>query len=98
MKNKIKLISFIISFVYVFIGTIVVMVGFPKYEIMGFDYNHPLWNPLVALTYPVNILLFGLVMVDNSISSIIILQTIVLCLFWFILYKILMRIYKRKQW
>ena len=94
MKNKIKIISFIISLIYVLLGTIVVMVGFPKYEIMGFDHNHPLWSPLVIITIPANIFLFGLVMVDNSILSIIILQTIVFCLFWFILYKILMRIYK----
>jgi len=93
-SNKIKLISFVVSLVYVFIGTIVVMVSFPKYEIMGFDHNHTLWTPLVIITFPVNVLLFGLVMVDNSISSIIILQTIVLCLFWFVLYKILKRMYK----
>ncbi len=94
MKNKIKLISLIISLVYVFIGTIVVMVGFPKYQIMGFDYNHFLWQPLVVITYPVNILLFGLVMVDNSIPSIIILQTIVLGVCWFTLYKILRKFNK----
>lgn len=97
MKNKIKLTSFIISLLYVFIGTVVVIVGFPKYEMLGFDHNHPLWRPLFTITYPVNIFLFGLVMVDNSILSIIILQTIVFCLFWFILHKILMRIYRHKQ-
>ena len=73
------------------LGTIVVMVSFPKYEILGFDYNHPLWTPLVVITFPVNVLLFGLVMVDNSIMSIAILQAIVLCVFWFVLYKILIR-------
>jgi len=75
----------------VLLGTIVVMVSFPKYEILGFDYNHPLWTPLVVITFPVNVLLFGLVMVDNSIMSIAILQAIVLCVFWFVLYKILIR-------
>ena len=88
MKNKIKLISFIISLVYVFLGTIVVMVSFPKYEMLGFNYDHSLWIPLVIITFPVNILLFGLAMVDNSIPSIIILQTIVLFVCWFTLYKI----------
>ena len=73
------------------LGTIVVMVSFPKYEMMGFDYNHPLWTPLMVITFPVNVLSFGLVMVDNSIMSIVILQTIVLCVFWFVLYKILIR-------
>jgi len=75
----------------VLIGTIVVMVSFPKYEMMGFDYRHPLWTALVVITFPVNVLLFGLVMVDNSIVSIVILQTIVLFVFWFVLYKILIR-------
>jgi len=75
----------------VLLGTIVVMVSFPKYEMMGFDYNHPLWTPLMVITFPVNVLSFGLVMVDNSIMSIVILQTIVLCVFWFVLYKILIR-------
>jgi len=79
----------------VLIGTIVVMVSFPKYEMMGFDYNHPLWTPLMVITFPVNVLLFGLVMVHNSIMSIVILQTIVLCVFWFVLYKILIRKSKR---
>ncbi len=85
----IKLKSFIISFLYVLIGTVVVMVVFPKYEMLGFDHNHPLWTPLMVITYPANILLFGLVVVDDSILSIIMLQTIVLCIFWFILYLIL---------
>lgn len=89
--NKTRFISFIISTIYVLLGTIVVMVSFPKYEMMGFDYNHPLWTPLMVITFPVNVLSFGLVMVDNSIMSIVILQTIVLCVFWFVLYKILIR-------
>lgn len=93
--NRTRFISFIISIIYVLIGTIVVMVSFPKYEMMGFDYNHPLWTPLMVITFPVNVLLFGLVMVHNSIMSIVILQTIVLCVFWFVLYKILIRKSKR---
>ena len=89
--------SFILSFIYVFVGTIVVMVSFPKYEIMGFNYEHILWTPLVIITFPINGLLFGLVMVDNSILSIVILQTIVFCFFWFVLYKISIKLstYKR---
>ncbi len=76
MKNR-KLIirSFIISFIYVLLGTITVVVSFPKYQIFGFDYNHPLWLPLVIITLPVNILLFGLVMVEFSIFYILILNT-----------------------
>ena len=93
MKNR-KLIirSFIISFIYVLLGTITVVVSFPKYHIFGFDYNHPLWLPLVIITLPVNILLFGLVMVEFSIFYILILQGIILLLCWTVIYFILKNI------
>lgn len=93
MKNR-KLIirSFIISFIYVLLGTITVVVSFPKYQIFGFDYNHPLWLPLVIITLPVNILLFGLVMVEFSIFYILILQGIILLLCWTVIYFILKNI------
>lgn len=93
MKNR-KLIirSFIISFIYVLLGTITVVVSFPKYQIFGFDYNHPLWLPLVIITLPVNILLFGLVMVEFSIFYILILQGIILLLCWTLIYFILKNI------
>jgi hypothetical protein len=83
------------SFLYVFIGTITVMVIFPKYSIMGFDYNSFLWGPMAIFTLPVNCLLFGLVIVDNSILSILLLQTPVFLLTWFLLYKILRTNYPR---
>ena len=93
MKNR-KLIirSFIISFIYVLLGTITVVVSFPKYQIFGFDYNHPLWLQLVIITLPVNILLFGLVMVEFSIFYILILQGIILLLCWTVIYFILKNI------
>lgn len=91
MKKNI-ITSFLISFFYVLLGTIVVVVSFPKYQIFGFDYNHPLWLPLVIITLPVNILLFGLVMVDFSIFYILILQGIILLLCWIVIYFILKNI------
>ncbi len=89
MKNRTLAISFIISLFYVLIGTITVIVSFPDYSIMGFDYNSFLWIPLVILTLPVNILLFGLVIVDNSFLSILILQSVMFLITWFLFYKIL---------
>ncbi len=88
MKKNI-ITSFLISFFYVLLGTIVVFVSFPEYQIFGFDYNHPLWLPLVIITLPVNILLFGLVMVEFSIFYILILQGIILLLCWTLIYFIL---------
>ena len=90
MKKNI-ITSFLISFFYVLLGTIVVVVSFPEYQILGFNHEHPLWLPLVIFTLPVNILLFGLVMVEFSIFYILILQGIILLcltLIYFILKNI----------
>ena len=54
----------------------------PKFQTFGFSHEHPLWLPLVIFTLPVNILLFGLAMVDLSFSLIFILQTIVFLICW----------------
>ena len=97
MKNKKLIISFIISFLYVLMGTITVMVSFPDYAILGFNYDSFLWIPLVILTLPVNILLFGLVIVDTSFLSIFILQSIVFFLAWFVFYKIISWIKNKKK-
>ena len=85
------------SLIYVLLGTLVVLVSFPEYSLFGFDYNSTLWTPLVIITYPVNILLFGLVMVDVSFLSIFILQTIVFLILWFILYKLVLYYFKIKN-
>lgn len=78
-------------------GTITVMVSFPDYAILGFNYDSFLWIPLVILTLPVNILLFGLVIVDTSFLSIFILQSIVFFLAWFVFYKIISCIRNKKN-
>lgn len=96
MKNKNFFKALIISFFYVLLGTIAVMVSFPDYSILGFGYNNPLWLPLVILTIPVNILLFGLVMVDISFIAIFILQSIVFLITWLVVYKLLNFMNKRK--
>ena len=78
MKNKkLLLLSFGISLIYVLLGTMVMLVSFPTFHTFGFSHEHPLWLPL-----PVNILLFGLAIVDLSFSSIFILQTIVFLICW----------------
>lgn len=91
MKKNI-ITSFLISFFYVLLGTIVVVVSFSEYQILGFNHEHPLWLPLVIFTLPVNILLFGLVMVEFSIFYILILQGIILLLCWTLIYFILKNI------
>ena len=86
MKKNI-ITSFLISFFYVLLGTIVVVVSFPEYKILGF--KHPLWLPLVIFTLPANILLFGLMMIEGNFVWIIGLQMLVLLLCWVIVYFIL---------
>jgi len=85
------------SLIYIALGTIAVVVSFPKYSILGFDYNSPLWMPLVIITYPVNITLFGFAMFDNSIFSILIFQIIVFLILWFVLYKLVAYYYNIKN-
>lgn len=97
MKKKIIVYSFVISLIYVSLGTIVGVVSYPDYAILGFDYNSPLWIPLVIITLPVNILLFGLLVVSNSIESILILQSIVFLICWFSLYKLILYYFKIKN-
>lgn len=96
-RNKILFGTMLFSLIYVLLGTLAVLVSFPEYALFGFDYNSILWTPLVIITYPVNILLFGLVMVDVSFLSIFILQTIVFLILWFILYKLVLYYFKIKN-
>ena len=96
-RNKILFGTMLFSLIYVLLGTLVVLVSFPEYSLFGFDYNSTLWTPLVIITYPVNTLLFGLVMVDVFFLSIFILQTIVFLILWFILYKLVLYYFKIKN-
>ncbi len=93
MSDKINikkiLISFFISLIYVLLGTVVAMASLPKYFIFGFGYDHPLWLTLVIVTFPSNFILFGLLIVSDSIFSILILQTIILFIIWFLVYKMI---------
>lgn len=93
-RSKFLLISFLISFSHVFLATIVAMVAFPKYELFGFDHNHHLWPYLSMLTLLANIFLIGMFMVDNSFSAVLIIQSITLIIYWFIIHQIIKTIFK----
>ena len=96
MRNKkLVLISFILSLLYVLLGTIVALVSFPKNEFWGFSYEHPLWLPLAIITLPANLPLFGLLMVDNSISLVSILLILIFLFCWLIIYFIIKNITKK---
>jgi hypothetical protein len=96
VKFKIKLTSLIVSFLYVSLGTLTAMVSYPNYEFLGFNYDSYIWLPLAIVTLPVNFLLFILIMVDNSISSILLLQIPIFFICWWMFYKLFKLIFKIK--
>lgn len=97
MRN-IKVISFIISFIYVILGAIFTLSSFPKYQnIFGINSNTFLWECIIDFTLPVNLPLFGLLVVEDSVFYILVLQTIVFLICWLLLYyfiKIIIKILK----
>ncbi|WOC50902.1 hypothetical protein BPO_0255 [Bergeyella porcorum] len=97
MKN-IKIISFIISFVYVSLGTIVTLSSLPKYQsIFGINSNTLLWEFMIDITLPINLPLYGLLVVEGSIFYILVLQTIVFFICWILAYYFIKMIYKLIQ-
>jgi hypothetical protein len=94
MKRRKVIVSFVVSFIYVLLGTIVVMVSFPKYEILGFNSNHPFWLPVVIITLPANVFLFGLVIVEDSFAIILVLQIIVFLLLWLVCYNFFKKVWR----
>ncbi|WP_295129044.1 hypothetical protein [uncultured Chitinophaga sp.] len=89
MRKNSKRISFFFSLLYVLLGTLVVLVSIPRYELLGFDHNHPLWLPALIITLPANLPLFMLAWVGLSWLSILILQNVVFLAIWWVCYAAL---------
>jgi hypothetical protein len=93
-KAKIKLLikSFIISLGYVGLGTLSVLSIYPSSPLYGS------WVlPTQLLTLPVSIWSFGIVFEDaDAFVSVLVVQSIVLLLFWYFLFRWLTRRYKNK--
>jgi len=90
--KKILTQSFIISFIYVLLGTVTVMSAYPKYQMLGFGYNQFLWFPMFIITLPVNFLLFVCMYSSTSVWCIIIPQVLMLVICWILLYVLLKKI------
>ena len=90
--KKILTQSFIISFIYVLLGTVTVMSAYPKYQMLGFGYNHFLWFPMFIITLPVNFLLFVCMYSSASVWCIIIPQVLMLMICWILIYVLLKKI------
>jgi tryptophan-rich sensory protein len=89
-----KTISFIISFFWIVLGTLMQISAYPRYNFLNFDYNSFVFNLLYFITLPFNILVFGLLFTEkfeNIYLVVIILQTIKIFLYWWIIYRILER-------
>jgi hypothetical protein len=92
VKNKAIKNSFIIAFLYVGLGTITVLSVYP---------NSPLYGDWIyiglLLTLPVSIISFALMFADsNGYFFVLIIQTLTFLLFWFVLYRYLLKRYKRQ--
>jgi len=89
--SKAKIISLIISFLWVGFGTIIQISTFPDYNYWGFEYGSPFYNFLWWITFPFNVLLFGLLYADtlnNIYIFVILLQFIKILIYWWIIYKV----------
>lgn len=92
IKVNILIKSFIVSFLYVSLGTVAILSGYPSSPLYGG------WVlPTMLLTFPVSIWSFGIVFSDSSAFwSVIIVESIVCLLFWLILFKWMNRRLKKK--
>jgi len=84
-NNNVVKRAFIISFLYVFIGTISVLSVYPEAPLYG-DWV------IVALllTLPVAFISLGVMYMDASAFGLVILiQLIVFCVLWYVLYRVL---------
>jgi hypothetical protein len=90
-KTKIKLITFIISFLWIGLGTLIHISPYPDYNLLGFDYNSLIFNILYWTTFPFNII-FSFLIFTERLSEIYVavtlLQLIKILIYWLIFYKI----------
>jgi hypothetical protein len=88
--TKMKIICLTISFLWIGVGTFIQISAYPTYNYLGFDYDSFIYTFLYLITLPCNILLFGLLYADklpNIYIFIIILQSIKVLIYWWIIYK-----------
>ena len=91
MERK-KVISFIISFLWIGLGTLMQISAYPANNILGFDYNSSIYNFLWQITFPFNVMLFGLLFAEKLSSIfviVILLQSVKVVVYWWLIYKLL---------
>lgn len=85
--------AFIISFLYVFIGTISVLSVYPEAPLYG-D-----WVIVtLVLTLPVTFISLGVMYADASAFGLVVLiQLVVFCVLWYVLFRVLDKRQKRSE-
>ncbi len=97
---KTKIVCLIISLLWIGIGTLMQISGYPNYNFLGFDYSSIIYNILWWITFPSNILLFMLLYADtleNIYIPVILLQSIKVLVYWWLIYKIWLSIRKARN-
>jgi hypothetical protein len=98
--NKMKITSLIISFLWIGLGTVIQISTSPAYNYFGFDYNSFFYNFLWWITFPFNVLLFGLLYADklnNIYIFVILLQFVKILIYWWIIYKVCLSLKKTRN-
>jgi hypothetical protein len=93
LKTKAKKISFLISVFYVGVGTLSVLSMDPDFILAG-DWA---WFGYL-LTLPVSIMGFAIMYTESDyVQLLIVTQSIVFLIFWFVVYRVLLKRYIRKN-
>jgi hypothetical protein len=90
-KTKIKIITFIISIIWVGLGTLIHISPYPDYNFLGVDCNSLIFNILFWITFPFNFIFVFLIFTDELSKiyvGVLLLQIIKILIYWLILYKI----------
>ena len=87
-KTKIKIISFMISFFWIGLGTLVHVSAYPDYNVLGFKYDSFIYIFLWFLTIPSNFIL-DMILLTTASSGVFIFQLVKVLIYWWLIYKIL---------
>ena len=90
LQTKAKNNSFIISLIYVGIGTIAVLCSYPPY------YGDWVLFALL-ITFPVSIFSFGIMIAGEYYTIVIIIQLIIFLVFWYFSYQFLLKKYIKQK-
>lgn len=89
-KKHIKYISLIISFVYTFVGTVAGISVLSEYDVIGLGNEYLLQHFCMMITFPASMTAFSLLFAGVSIFIILVVESIVFFILWYLTYNILL--------